>query len=148
MAKKLFILLLILAGCHYSPPDEHQLVMELIKTDKDFNQMSMESGMKKAFLFYAADSVIMPREGKLPLFGIKELKAHLETVPDQQIHLQWVPLKAEASGNIGYTFGKWELRVTGKDTVECGTYVTCWKKFPNGNWKFVLDCGQNTPKPD
>ena len=148
MTKKTFFLLLILSACVRPVMDTKLLEKELLKTDQDFSQMSIEKGMKEAFLFYAADSVIMLRQGQFPLFGKSELIKHLETVPDKQIHLRWVPIVAEASGNLGYTFGKWELRFTGKDTAEYGNYVTIWKKFPGGNWKYVLDGGNDTPKPD
>jgi ketosteroid isomerase-like protein len=148
MTKKLFFLLLILSACVHPETDKTLLEKELIKTDQDFSQMSIEKGMKEAFLFYAADSVIMLRQGQLPLFGKAELIKHLKTVPDKQIHLSWVPVIAEASGDLGYTYGKWELRFTGKDTVEYGNYVTIWKKFPGGKWKYVLDGGNDTPKPD
>jgi ketosteroid isomerase-like protein len=148
MIKKIFFLLLILTACVQPATDKKLLEKELLKTDQDFSQMSIEKGMKEAFLFYAADSVIMLRQGQFPLFGKAELIKHLKTVPDNQIHLRWVPVVAEASGELGYTFGKWELRFTGKDTVEYGTYVTIWKKFPVGKWKYVLDGGNDTPKPD
>lgn len=147
MGKKVFFLLLIFSACVHSK-DTKFLEKELIKTDQDFSQMSVEKGMKEAFLAYAADSVIMLRQGKLPLFGKTELINHFKTIPDKQVHLQWVPVVAEASGTLGYTFGKWELRITGKDTVEYGTYVTVWKKFPDGKWKYVLDGGNDTPKPE
>jgi ketosteroid isomerase-like protein len=148
MIKKIIFLLVILTGCMHPVEDKKFLQRELLKTDQDFNLMSMEKGMKVAFLSYSADTVIMLRQGQLPLFGKAELTKHLETIPDGKIHLQWVPVVAEASGNLGYTFGKWELRIQGKDTVEYGTYVTVWKKFPDGKWRFVLDGGNDTPKPD
>jgi ketosteroid isomerase-like protein len=148
MTKKIFFFLLILSACVQPVTDKKLLEKELLKTDQDFSQMSIEKGMKEAFLFYAADSVIMLRQGQFPLFGKSELIKHLETVSDKQIHLRWVPVVAEASGDLGYTFGKWEVRFTGKDTVEYGTYVTIWKRFPDGKWKYVLDGGNDTPKPD
>ncbi|MGA2821932.1 MAG: DUF4440 domain-containing protein [Bacteroidales bacterium] len=148
MTKKKFLLLLILSACVQPATDKKLLEKELIKTDQEFSQMSIEKGMKEAFLFYAADSVIMLRQGNFPLIGKAALIKHLATVPDNQIHLQWIPVTVEATGNLGYTFGKWELRFTGKDTVEYGNYVTIWKKFPGGKWKYVLDGGNDTPKPD
>ena len=147
MTKKLFFLLLILSACIHPATDKKLLEKELIKTDQDFSQMCIDKGRKAAFLAYAADSVIMMRQGMLPLFGIVELRKQLETAKDDAFQLRWVPIVAEASGNLGYTFGKWELRFTGKDTVQYGTYVTIWKKFPGGKWKYVLDGGNDTPKP-
>jgi ketosteroid isomerase-like protein len=148
MSKRLLFLLLILSGCHYNRPDEQQLVKELIKTDQDFSLMSRQKGRNEAFLFYAADSVVMPAEGKLPLFGKPALARQFEGAPDDSIRLQWKPLRAEASGDLGYTFGQWQLRRKGVDSVQYGTYVTVWKKFPDGRWKYILDCGQSTPKPN
>lgn len=141
-----FLVSLLLGSC--GREKDHGFEQKiLLKTDQDFSQMSMEKGMKAAFLFYAADEVIKMRDGKVPLFGIKEMEKSFEGVDDQQIHLQWIPLKADISGILGYTFGKWELRIKGKDTIQYGTYVTVWKKQDNGSWKFVLDAGNNTPKP-
>ena len=147
MVKKLAFLLLIFSSCVPRPADKKLLEKEIMKTDQDFSNMSVEKGMKEAFLFYAADTVIMMRQGQLPLFGKAELTKQLQSRPDKNIHLRWVPVSAEASGNLGYTFGKWELRITGKDTVQYGTYVTIWKKFPDGKWRFILDGGNDTPKP-
>ncbi len=120
---------------------------ELIQTDRDFSKLSIEKGRNEAFLFYAADSVIMLRSGNFPLLGKKALAEHLKTNPNNQFHLQWNPLRAEVSGDLGYTFGNWELRLTGKDTVMYGNYVTIWKRSLDGEWKFVLDGGNDTPKP-
>ena len=147
MIKKLAFLLLIFSSCVPRPADKKLLEKEIMMTDQDFSNMSIEKGMKEAFLFYAADTVIMMRQGQLPLFGKAELTKQLQSRPDKNIHLRWVPVTAEASGNLGYTFGKWELRITGKDTVQYGTYVTIWKKFPDGKWRFILDGGNDTPKP-
>jgi ketosteroid isomerase-like protein len=147
MIKKLIFLALTLSSCMHHPADSKLLAKEIMMTDQDFSSMSAEKGMKEAFLCYAADTVIMMRQGQLPMFGKAELAKHLQTIPDNTVHLIWVPVTAEASGNLGYTFGKWELRITGKDTVQYGTYVTIWKKFPDGKWKYVLDGGNDTPKP-
>jgi ketosteroid isomerase-like protein len=145
--KKLLLLLLVFVSCARTERDLSFEVKALLKTDEDFSQMSVDKGMKPAFLFYAAEEVIKMREGKLPLFGIKELSKSLENLPDNYIRLQWVPVKADVSGDLGYTFGKWEMRITGKDTIQYGSYVTIWKRQPGGTWKFVLDAGNSTPKP-
>src|SRR5664280_2371047 len=112
MIKKIAFLLLIFSSCVPRPADKKLLEKEIMKTDQDFSNMSVEKGMKEAFLFYAADTVIMIRQGQLPLFGKAELTKQLQSRPDKNIHLRWVPVIAEASGNLGYTFGKWELRIT------------------------------------
>ena len=148
MIRKLLVCLIIFYGCSRPEQDTAILKRELIKTDKDFSQLSVEKGMKEAFLFYAADSVIMLRQGAFPLIGKTALVKHMESTPDNQVQLTWIPIKAEVSGDLGYTFGNWRLRIMGKDTVEYGNYVTIWKKFPDGRWKYVLDGGNDTPKQE
>jgi len=118
-----------------------------MKTDADFSQMSEEKGMREAFAYYAAEDVIKMREGAFPIFGRQDLIRYLRQVPDSLVRLRWVPVKADVSGDLGYTFGKWEMWVGGKDTLMYGSYVTIWKRQENGSWKYVLDGGNSTPKP-
>jgi ketosteroid isomerase-like protein len=148
MIKKSFLFILLLSACVHPSTEKDLLKKELIKTDQDFSAMSIAKGMKAAFTFYAEDSVIMLRQGAFPLIGKDALIKHLMESSDRQIRLSWVPVTAYASGDLGYTFGKWELRITDKDTVEYGNYVTIWKMLPDGKWKFVLDGGNDTPKPN
>jgi len=144
--KRLLLLLLVLAGCTATPPDREQLKKDLMKTDEDFSRMSMDKGMRAAFIYYTADDVIKLREGKFPLFGKKELADDLKDLPDSMIHLRWAPVKADVDGSLGYTFGKWEMRLAVPDTMMYGVYITIWKKQADGTWKYVLDGGNGTPK--
>ncbi len=57
--------------------------------------------------------------------------------------MTWKPKGANvaASGDLGYTYGVYEIHTSAQDTVLYGTYVSIWKKQQNGKWKFVLDSG-------
>jgi ketosteroid isomerase-like protein len=143
----LFIFLLFLTACTTSRPDPELLKQELMKTDQDFSQMSMDKGMREAFIFYCADDVIKLRDNAFPIFGKQQLVDDLKNLPDSTVRLRWAPVKAEADGTIGYTFGKWELRLAAPDTMLYGVYITVWRKMPDGKWKYVLDGGNSTPKP-
>ena len=62
--------------------------------------------------------------------------------------LTWEPafVDVSASGNLGYTWGRYELnlsppRVGAAPLITRGTYVTIWKRQPGGAWKVVLDGG-------
>jgi ketosteroid isomerase-like protein len=61
---------------------------------------------------------------------------------DSSVQMTWEPQGGDiaASGELGYTYGIYELR-DGGDNVQRGTYVTIWKKQEDGKWKFVLDSG-------
>jgi ketosteroid isomerase-like protein len=48
-----------------------------------------------------------------------------------------------ASGDLGYTYGTFELNTRGV-TVERGSYVRVWKKH-GGKWKVVMDVSSPDP---
>jgi ketosteroid isomerase-like protein len=145
--KKLLFFALALVVLTRCAPNNQKLVLEVLKTDRDFSQMSIDKGRNQAFIYYAADSVVMPREGNFPILGKQALVKHLATSIDKSFKLRWTPLRAEAAGDLAYTFGNWELQMEGKDSLEYGNYVTVWKKMPSGEWRYILDAGNNTPKP-
>jgi ketosteroid isomerase-like protein len=139
-------ILLLLAACtHQSPSDPGVL----IATDEAFSRMSAEKGLNAAFIAYAADSVVKMREGKFPITGKKSMSEIYLARPDTGMVLTWHPEKAEiaASGDLGYTFGNWELFEKASDTTFYGNYISVWRKQADGSWKYVLDAGCNTPKP-
>jgi ketosteroid isomerase-like protein len=51
---------------------------------------------------------------------------------------------ASASGDLGYTYGSFELNTRGV-TLQRGSYVRVWKKL-NGKWKVVADVMSPDPK--
>lgn len=124
---------------------------ELIKTDIEFSDMSVREGISPAFIKFAADDVVLLREGKFPLLGIEQLKESFAKRKPGPV-LEWKPWKADVSesGELGYTIGNWRLTTTdstGKKEVIYGNYVSIWKKL-EGKWKYVLDTGNNTPVPE
>ncbi|HRE41370.1 MAG TPA: hypothetical protein PLG90_08535 [Ignavibacteria bacterium] len=126
----------------------------MIQTDKEFSRMSEEKGFPEAFIHYADENVIKMNPGSPAIIGIDELKkVYSEPLPNDKIKLKWEPYKAEisTSGDLGFTFGNWEMNTltkTGADTVIYGVYVSIWKKQKDGSWKYILDGGNTTPKPE
>lgn len=146
-------LLLILSLVIFSPQSvssqdnsASQVRSELIRTEQEFSRMSKEKGMRAAFLAYVADDGVMLRPNAYPLEGKAAITEQLMKRPDSTFTLTWRPLFADAasSGELGYTYGTYELTLkdTKADTNQFyGTYATVWKKDKNGKWKFVLDVG-------
>lgn len=148
----LIFISLIQFACQKNVKDIELLKGEIIKTDKDFSNLSLQKGYQQAFLAYAADDVVLLRQQNFPVIGIENLRKLYGSRPNMNIVLQWEPVKADVSpdGFLGYSYGNWVL--TGKDTLgkeekNYGVYVTVWKKQPDNSWKFVLDGGNNTPQP-
>lgn len=116
--------------------------MKMMDTDKAFSQMSREKGMKKAFIEYMDGEGVLLRPNQYPLIGASAID-FLSQVNDTAFTLEWEPQKAyiAKSGELGYTFGIYALKPSAADTILYGTYVSIWKKQPDGSWKFVLDSG-------
>ena len=140
----IIILLLVFSACTMPEREEEKssqlALQEIQQADIDFSEFSRKHGMRKAFLEYIDDDGIMMRDNAMPLIGAHAID-YITSMNDSSISLTWEPRGGDVaeSGDLGYTFGVYEM----KDSVNIqkGTYVTIWKKQPDGKWKFVLDSG-------
>lgn len=142
------ILCIILLFSSCQQEDTEELKQQVMNADRNFSKMASEKGVAEAFLYYADEKVIKPSSGRQPLVGKFALMEWYKNNP-VNYSLTWEPLKAEASGNLGYTFGGYTLTTKtndGKrDTIQYGTYVSIWKRKKDGSWRYVLDTGNATP---
>ncbi len=103
--------------------------------------MAVEKGFPDAFTHYAGTDAILLRPNSMPVTGkaaIAELYKNSDTTG---VNFTWEPLAGDiaVSGELGYTYGTYIIT---KDTLKKqGTYVSIWKKDENGDWKYVLDTG-------
>ncbi len=143
--------LILMFACN--PPKAD--VNEILKTDKAFSAMCMEKGMSVAFMNYAAEDVVKMRPQEYPIMNKKDLQKMFDDHKnDGDLKFKWEPVKGDisSSGDLGYTFGNWQIVIKGgptsKDTTVYGNYISIWKKEADGSWKYVLDGGNVTPKPE
>ena len=115
---------------------------ELIAVDNAFSALSKEKGMNYAFLAYVAEDGVMLSPNRMPIVGKTKIKALFQN-NDSETEFTWEPLYADVSksGELGYTYGTYQIKTEG--TIQKGTYVSIWKKDIKGNWKFVLDSGND-----
>ena len=145
--KKIFIAAIIFSSCSTPQPDlSKDAAAQIRDADIAMSDLATKQGFYQALLKYADDSVIIPREGKLPMIGKTEVTRGWSQKPMIK-ELTWKPIRAEASkdGQIGYSFGY--AIYQGKDTTTYTNYCTIWKKQKDGGWKFVYDAGNNIPAP-
>jgi ketosteroid isomerase-like protein len=145
--RKIIIAAIIFSSCNSNQPDASVQASEQIwSADTAMSNLATREGFYQALLKYADDSVIVPREGKLPMIGKAEVAKGWAERPMIK-ELTWKPIRAEASqsGEIGYSFGY--AIYQGKDTTTYTNYCTIWKKQNDGSWKFVYDAGNNIPPP-
>ena len=67
--------------------------------------------------------------------------------------LNWRPVYANAveSGDLGWTVGEYVFTgrgANGSVVQRFGKYLTIWKKQPDGEWRFVVDGGNQSPTPN
>jgi len=132
--------------------DVDSIEKSLLRTDADFNKLSMERGFVEAFLAYMADSAILFPSRSNQVTGRENIRKHLSEGSENAV-LTWAPLKAEvaSSADLGYTYGTSEYKSKGEDgkpAVHYGKYVTVWKKQADGSWKFIVDIGNSSPAPE
>jgi ketosteroid isomerase-like protein len=107
----------------------------------------------KAFTaVWAEDAVIFPPGGGLVSGPAKITEEWSPLLTNPDASLTWAPIKAEiaASGDLGYTYGRYESKgksADGKPVVRTGHYVSIWRKGPDGAWKVILDIGSPDPPP-
>ncbi|NDV62877.1 hypothetical protein G0Q06_10480 [Puniceicoccales bacterium CK1056] len=119
----------------------------LLTVDSAFSARAREVGVPTAFVEFAAEDAVIYRNGMEPIVGRKAIAKLLG--PEEGVSLIWKPLTADmaASGDLGYTLGSFTYKsppVSGESNNAghyTGSYVTIWKKQPDGSWKWVFDSG-------
>jgi ketosteroid isomerase-like protein len=138
---------LVLAGCQRQR-NMAGAVTAVRDADLAFAKATKERGVD-GWVEYFADSGVMigPGHNWVGRAAIREVMA--PELGDTTLSLTWRPVSAEvsASGDLGYTIGRWERSWRGKDSTATlrGTYVTIWRKQGDGTWKVVLDVGNADP---
>ncbi|HTM57550.1 MAG TPA: hypothetical protein VL123_03970 [Candidatus Udaeobacter sp.] len=121
----------------------------LAATERAFAAMSVEQGMKPAFLNY------LGRDGLVFRRGIVNGRKVWEARKNATGTLNWAPEFAEVAGNadLGWTTGPWEYKPpAGNDQPDYGTFVTVWGrpiefvKEQDRVWRVVIDMGISHPR--
>lgn len=111
----------------------------LLQADKDFATLSSTKGLREAYLENIDSNGVLLRQNALPIAGADAVD-FIIGLKDTGFTMTWKPSNAvvAASGELGYTFGVYEIKSSVIDTSLYGTYITIWKKQPDNKWKFVL----------
>jgi len=147
LLKKLSFLVLTMFLVQCSNPKNVDVAAEkerILKTDREFSDYSSKNGMKKAFLLFGDENMVMLRENSMPVVGKTAFSDLYKNFDDSQMTLVWEPLFADVSisGDLGYSYGIYTMTIKSDSLkTEKGTYLSIWKKDHNLNWKFVVDTG-------
>lgn len=114
---------------------------DLMEADRSFSAVSEEKGIREAFISFADSAAVILKPNQMPIKGLEEVIQHYSSRPDTGLILVWEPIDGfvSESGELGYTYGTWKL--TARGIVSEGSYATVWKRNREGNWKYILDTG-------
>jgi len=81
------------------------------------------------------------RKNSMPVTGKPAIQKLFGTETPDNVNFSWQPINGDiaVSGELGYTYGVYTLKTDAG--IEKGTYVSIWKKDEKGEWKYVLDAG-------
>jgi ketosteroid isomerase-like protein len=131
--------------------DVQAITRQLMDADREFARRCQEKGAAEAFFeFLDADAIWLPA-GEMPIHGRDAVRVKLAARNLPGV-LTWTPVAAQAatSGDLGYTWGNYELRgenVEGKGRASYGKYICIWKKREDGSWRVVLQSSSSSPAP-
>jgi ketosteroid isomerase-like protein len=123
----------------------------LLETDREFSEFSVNHGAAEAFNKYLQDEAFQLPAGRLPIRGRENIyNSMLEG--NQEYILSWEPQDAEvaASGDMGWSWGIYTITFQTEkgETSRQGKYLNVWKKDAEGNWRVLIDMGNQNPADD
>jgi ketosteroid isomerase-like protein len=143
---RLFLCLALLSAIAFAADRDAGVLMQ---ADRDFAKATAAKRLEGWMSFMAPNAVLLRAE---PLVGLDLISAGMaKDFNSPGFQLTWEPTKAEfvGSGPVGYTIGRYEVKVTGDDGkphTSHGSYMTTWQKQRDGSWKVVADIGSPDPQ--
>jgi ketosteroid isomerase-like protein len=143
--------LAIMAAAPASPPrtsgqraSSKTPLQSLVTAEKTFAKLSVDQGMRTAFLANLADDGVVFRP--LAVNGKESWTAR----PESKAVLAWAPAHAEVAGSadLGFTSGPWEYTPAPSGAAKqkvYGTFLSVWRR-DRGDWKLVADLGVSHDK--
>jgi uncharacterized protein (TIGR02246 family) len=136
--------LIVVSGCQSSVDVEKER-SALLATDSQW--MHSASDASKFASYYTADASF-DAPGAPAVKGqaaIRDTFKQLNSAPGFALEWKIVQAKVAAAGDLAYTTGTYELKVTGGG--EKGKYVTVWAKQADGSWKVTDDIFNSDEAP-
>jgi ketosteroid isomerase-like protein len=121
----------------------------LLQADRKFANTGIAKNIDN-FMSFVAEDVRFYSEGIMRTGKLAFREGWAKGFADPNWTITWAPLYAEAaqSADLGYTTGSFEIHDKSSDgnpVVRKGSYVTIWRKQPDGAWKVALDIGSFVP---
>jgi ketosteroid isomerase-like protein len=126
----------------------HDADIKAIRDDQSQWLKDFDSRDLNKIVSHFSDDAIVIDKGAPPVKGREEAKnLYKDAVADPASSLKFSPSRIEVakSGEIAYVLGSYTavstIPNTKKTTEDRGTYVSIYKKQPDGSWKDAVDIG-------
>jgi ketosteroid isomerase-like protein len=118
-------------------------VEDLIQRERSLSEAASRDGYPIALIAALGPGARVLRPGARPALGTDAARALL---PDGAI--VWSPIDGDvsAAGDLGYTWGDYELRPDAAPGAERGNYLHVWRRA-GGEWRIALDLLSPLPTP-
>lgn len=118
---------------------------EVVAAERAFSKLSIDRGMKHAFLTNLSDSGVIFRPTAI------NAKQSWSARENPKATLSWEPERAEIcfSGDLAMSMGPWKLTFPPdrKQPAAFGRFLSMWRKQADGSWKVVADIGISHEQP-
>jgi ketosteroid isomerase-like protein len=128
-----------------APQDESKVIAtrdassgreEMMKLEGEFSKSTRES-TPSGYAKYTARIVRLHRPGAFPILGREAVTKFVETSTLAVDEWEGIDGGVARSGELGYTYGRYGIRVSG--TSEKGYFTHVWKRDGKGEWKLVAE---------
>ncbi len=145
----IILIVIIISGCNSDRVNMKKEEESLLNADKEFAAYSKVHGAAEAFKNFLSEGALQfsaERDvvvGNLAVYDIMKQG-------DDGYDLLWEPQFAEVakSGEIGWTWGYYDLHIKENGETRYGKYLNVWKKNAAGEWKVAADIGNPGPDKD
>lgn len=117
----------------------------LLDADRAFAAQSRAEGVASAFAAFVSDDTVLLPTGAEPVIGADAVARHLAGSPEG-VTLDWTPVdgRVATAGDVGVTWGRYSLSAPVSDGASeelVGSYVTVWRREPDGGWRAAIQIG-------
>jgi uncharacterized protein (TIGR02246 family) len=144
---------LTMTACNQATGSHDTDIKALNDNETQWNQDFASKDVDKIVAHYADDAILM-NPGMPSSSGKDAIRNNLkQMVSDPALSLKFRATKVEVakSGDVAYTQGSYTLTMTDPQTKQVindhGSYVTTYRKQPDGAWKAVADIATSEVPP-
>src|SRR5882724_8088058 len=136
----------------FSNQDPGRARRAVMDADRAFAARAVRDDVPTAFgAFAASDGAILSGQPGI-IYGPDAIRRQLEANFPAKGRIVWQPVAGDVAtgGDLGFTVGEAELHTLAPDGMprtSYSKYLTVWRRAAVGEWRYVIDGGNDRPQP-